>query len=353
MRGLFAFLMLVDVRADAGTVGGSREGAVEMTTHVRWGILGASKFALEHMGPAIHAARGGALSAIASSSAEKAAPFVDKVPGLKVFDDYDALLADDGIDAVYVPLPNHLHVEWTLKALRAGKNVLCEKPIAMRADEIDEIIALRDKTGLLAAEAYMIVHHPQWQKAKALYEEGAIGELVRVSGAFSYDNSADGGNIRNRPETGGGAIPDIGVYTFGSARYVTGQDPQEILSTAIRYENDVDVWSHITAQFPSFHYTAVNSMRMSPWQDMTFHGSLGVMRLTAPFNPMVYGEARIDLHQADGEIRTYRFPAANHYVLQVEAFNRTVTRGESYACPLEFSRGTQAMIDMVFDKDRV
>lgn len=323
-----------------------------MSKHIRWGILGASNFALNHMAPALHSARGGMFSALATSDAEKAKPFVEKVPGLRVFEDYDALLADDQIDAVYVPLPNHLHVEWTLKALRAGKHVLCEKPIAMRAAQIDEIIALRNETGLLAAEAYMIVHHPQWQKAKALYEAGAIGELVRVSGAFSYDNSADGGNIRNRAETGGGAIPDIGVYTYGSTRFVTGQEPQEILSTAIRYENDVDVWSHITAQFPSFHYTAVNSMRMSPWQDMTFHGAEGVMRLTAPFNPMVYGEARIDLHRASGEINVLRFPSDNHYVLQVEAFNRSATSGTAYACPLEFSRGTQAMIDMVFDKDR-
>ncbi len=321
-----------------------------MTKTVNWGILGAAKFAREQMGPAIHAARGGRLAALATSSADKAAPFLARTPDLRIHDSYDALLADPGIDAVYIPLPNHLHIEWTKKALQAGKHVLCEKPIAMRAEEIDEIIALRDQTGLLASEAYMIVHHPQWQKAKALYEEGAIGKLIRVSGTFSYDNSGDPGNIRNTAGTGGGGIPDIGVYVYGSTRYVTGEEPVEILSTAIDWENGVDVWAHVTARFPSFHYTGVTSMRMAPWQDMTFHGDKGLMRLTAPFNPLVYGEARIALHRPDQSVTEYRFPAANHYVLQVEAFNLSVSEGAEWPCPLEFVRGTQVMIDKVFAK---
>ncbi len=297
-----------------------------MTDHVRWGILGAANFAREHMGPAIHLAKRGRLVGLATSSAEKAAPFAALAPGLQVFDSYEALLADPEIDAVYIPLPNHLHVEWALKALDAGKHVLVEKPLAMKADEFDAVIEARNRTGLLAAEAYMIVHHPQWQKAKALFEDGAIGRLIRVSGAFSYDNRADVGNIRNKPDTGGGAIPDIGVYIYGAARFVTGEEPERILSARINRENGVDVWSHITADFPSFHYTGVVSMRMAQWQDMTFHGEDGVMRLTAPFNPQVYGQAEIELHRktasGEPEVSTIRFPAVSHYVEQVSAFNR-------------------------------
>lgn len=323
-----------------------------MTDHLRWGILGAAKFAREHMGPALHMARRGRLAALATSSPDKAAPFAALAPGLRVHDSYEALLADPEIDAVYVPLPNHLHVEWALKALEAGKHVLVEKPLAMTAAEFEPVIAKRDATGLLAAEAYMIVHHPQWQKASQLFQEGAIGKLVRVSAAFSYDNRTDADNIRNRPDTGGGAVPDIGVYIYGATRFVTGEDPETILSAEVVRENGVDVWTHITARFPSFHYTGVVSMRMSPWQEVVFHGEAGVMRLTAPFNAGVYGEARVMVQTSDLVETTHRFPADNHYVHQVEAFNASVLDGLHYPCPLEFSRGTQSMIDMVWAKEK-
>lgn len=319
-----------------------------MSDHVRWGILGAAKFAREHMGPAINAARRGRLAALATSSEEKAAPFAALAPGMKLYLSYDDLLADPNIDAVYVPLPNHLHVEWAVKALEAGKHVLVEKPLAMQASEFDSVIAARDAADKLAAEAYMVVHHPQWQKAKALFEDGAIGQLKRVEAAFSYDNRADVDNIRNNPEAGGGAIPDIGVYTYGTTRFVTGEEPEAILSTCIERENGVDVWSHITARFPSFHYSGVVSMRMAPYQQVTFHGDGGVMRLTTPFNANVYGQAVVEVQNTALEVTTWRFPAANHYVNQVEAFNATVLDGADYPCPLEFSKGTQEMIDMIW-----
>lgn len=322
-----------------------------MADHVNWGILGAAKFAREHMGPAIHLAKRGRLAALATSSAEKAAPFEALAPGLKVHLSYDDLLADPEIDAIYVPLPNHMHVEYALKAMKAGKHVLVEKPLAIHAREFDQVIALRDETGLLAAEAYMVVHHPQWLKAKALYEEGAIGRLKRVSGAFAFDNRSDVDNIRNRPETAGGAVADIGVYIYGTTRFVTGEEPEEILSVAVDRENGVDVTTHITARFPSFHYTGAVSMRMAPWQEMVFHGDAGVMKLSTPFNARVYGEARIEVQAADLSVRSWRFPVADHYALQVEAFNASVLDGAAYPCPLEFSKGTQAMIDMVWEKD--
>lgn len=318
-----------------------------MSEPVRWGILGAANFALNHMGPAIHAARGAKLAALATASPAKAAPFQAFCPDLTIHADYDALLADPDIDAVYIPLPNHIHVEWTKKALNAGKHVLCEKPVAMQADEIDDLIALRYSTGLLAAEAYMIVHHPQWIRAKALYEQGAIGALVHVDGFFSFDNR-DPDNIRNRPETGGGANRDIGVYTYGSARFVTGQEPTRILSADIRRENEVDVFSMVTAEFPGFTYSAGLGMRMAARQEMTFHGQNGLIRLTAPFNAGVFGEAQVELHTPDLAVTVERFPGVNHYVHQVENFVETITSGTAYPCPLEFSRGTQAMIDMVF-----
>lgn len=321
-------------------------------TKVRWGILGASKFAREHMGPAIHAASDAELVALATSSPEKAEGFKAFCPGLTVFSDYDALLADPEIDAVYVPLPNHLHVEWSIKAAEAGKHVLCEKPIAMQASDFERLVEARERTGRLIAEAYMIVHHPQWHYVRDLVQSGAVGTLGHITGRFTYDNRADTGNIRNRAETGGGGLRDIGVYVIGAARYVTGLEADDV-SAAIRWENEVDVYTQIGARFGEASYSAYVSTRMQPSQEMVFHGDKGLIRVTAPFNPRVFGEAVVELHQVahvgGGHVSQQRFPRDDHYVRQVEAFGQTVREGADYPCPLEFSRGTQELIDRVFE----
>lgn len=313
---------------------------------IRWGVLGAAKFAREHMAPAIHAAKRAELVALATSADDKADGFRTFCPGLKVHLDYEALLNDPGIDAVYIPLPNHLHVEWTLKALGAGKAVLTEKPIALKEEEFDLIIAARDAANTLAAEAYMIVHHPQWQKARELYQAGAIGKLRQVYGMFSYDNREETGNIRNKPDTGGGALRDIGVYTIGSARFVTGAELEDVRA-GIDWENGVDVVTRIDARLAGADYFGMVSMRMHPFQEMTFHGEKGVMRVHAPFNAGIYGEATVELRSEDGD-HFWRYPSANHYVNQVENFSAAMRGEMEYPCPLEFSRGTQAAIDAVF-----
>ncbi|MEO5615924.1 MAG: Gfo/Idh/MocA family oxidoreductase [Cypionkella sp.] len=318
---------------------------------VRWGILGAANFAKEQMAPAIHAAKGAELAALATSSPEKAAGFQAFCPGITIHSTYEALLADPTIDAVYVPLPNHLHVEWTLKALAAGKHVLTEKPIALQASEIDQIIAARDASGLLAAEAYMIVHHPQWQLAKKWLEAGEIGTLRHVDAAFTYCLT-DMENIRNRPEAGGGSLRDIGVYTFGSARFVTGSEPVDIAARLI-LENGVDTFAQVSGIMDGPHgrftYESITSMRLYNRQVVTFQGDKGMIRLDGgPFNANYNDIAEIELHQDGNKVITERFPTANHYVLQVEAFGRSVRDGVAYPCPLEFIRGTQAMIDTVF-----
>jgi predicted dehydrogenase len=146
-------------------------------TNVRWGILGAAKFAREHMCPALTLAPGGHVAALATADPAKAEPFLAFAPNLRVHASYDALLAEVAIDAVYIPLPNALHVPWTLKALRAGRHVLCEKPMAMHESDYEPLIAARDAAGVQAAEAFMIVHHPQWQRARALLADGAVGRL--------------------------------------------------------------------------------------------------------------------------------------------------------------------------------
>ena len=315
---------------------------------VRWGILGAAKFAREHMAPAIHLARGADLVALGTSDPAKAAPFEALRPGLRVMG-YDALLADPEVDAVYIPLPNHLHVEWTLKALDAGKHVLVEKPLGLRAADFDPVIARRDATGLVCAEAYMIVHHPQFQRARELVQGGAIGRLRHVEAVFSYNNAQDTANIRNDAAKGGGGLPDIGVYTFGAARFVTGEEPVAVPHATIDYENGVDTYVRCAVDFPSFRYIAMVSMRLFPRQEVVFHGDAGVLTLTCPFNAGVFGQAELRLEVPGMKVTTERFPGVNHYVLQAEAFGRSVREGAPYPCPLEFSRGTQAMIDMVYE----
>ncbi|MBU2961769.1 Gfo/Idh/MocA family oxidoreductase [Citreicella sp. C3M06] len=317
-----------------------------MTDHLRWGILGAAKFAREHMGPAIHAARGGTLSAIATSSPDKAAPFAEIAPGIAVFDSYESLLESPDIDAVYIPLPNALHVEWSEKAAQAGKHVLCEKPVAMDVAGVDRLIAARERSGKLIAEAWMIAHHPQYAKARALLDEGAIGPLVRIDSTHSFFND-DLANIRNRPDAGGGALGDIGVYAFGSVRLLTGQEPQVILAAEIEMQNGVDVSAHVMARFAGFLYTGRVSMRAAPWQEMVIHGETGVIRMPVPYNAQVFGEARVELHRSGGPVETWRFPRENHYVLQVEAFNRAVRDGADWPVPLEQSRGTRALLDAI------
>ena len=316
---------------------------------MRWGILGAAKFAREHMGPAIHAAKGAELVALATSDAAKAAPFLAFAPGLRVHQSYDALLADPEIDAVYVPLPNNLHVEWSLKALAAGKHVLCEKPMAMRAGDFDALEAAAKKADRLCAEAFMIVHHPQFIRARELVQSGAIGKLVHVDTVFSYNNAGDVTNIRNKADMGGGGLRDIGVYTFGAARFVTGAEPLSIPYAKVHYENGVDTFAQVAADFEGFTYCAVVSIRMQPRQEITFHGDTGLLRLTCPFNANLHDVAQLVLENDGQRVVTERWPAANHYVLQVENFVASATGGAAYPCPLSFSRGTQVMMDMAFE----
>ena len=319
-------------------------------TVVRWGVLGAAKFAQEHMARAIHAAEGAEFAALATSSAVKAEPFKAFAPGIEVHQSYEALLADPSIDAVYIPLPNHMHVEWTIKALEAGKHVLCEKPITLQAGEFDQLIAARDRSGLLAAEAYMIVHHPQFSRARELIQSGAIGELRHVDVVFSFNNESETGNIRNKPDTGGGGLRDIGVYAFGSARFVTQAEPTEITHADLTMENDVDVIARVGARFPGFSYSAFVSMRLYNRQHICFHGAEGSITLTCPYNSNVFDQAKLVLEQPGGLRTVQRWTGLNQYILQVEAFCATVRGEADYACPLEFSRGTQEMMDQVFAK---
>lgn len=314
---------------------------------VRWGILGAAKIAREWVCPGIHAGRRGTVAAVASLTPGKAealaAPY-----GARTHGSYEALLADPEIDAVYIPLPNGMHVAWTLKALEAGKHVLTEKPIALRAEEIDQLIAARDRAGKLAAEAFMVTHHPQWLRARDLVRDGAIGRLVQVQGAFSFLNR-DPKNIRNDPGVGGGALRDIGVYPTVTTRFVTGAEPVAVTRAEIDWEGGIDATARVMASFPDFHLDFYVSMRMAPRQLMVFHGEDAVLTVRAPFNAYAYADQEIELREASGRVVVERFGLADQYRAQADAFADSVIDGTPYACPLEFSRANQAFIDMIYD----
>ncbi|MFN4101572.1 MAG: Gfo/Idh/MocA family protein [Pararhodobacter sp.] len=312
---------------------------------MRWGILGAAKIARQYVAPAILTARGAELAALATATPVKAAPFLAIAPGLQIHESYEALLADPEIDAVYIPLPNHLHVDWSLRALAAGKHVLCEKPLALDASGVDQLIAARDASGMLCAEAFMVCHHPQWHRVRQMLQDGAIGTLVSVDAAFTFNNP-DPANIRNRVETGGGALYDIGVYPCLTTRFATGTEPGEIRARILR-ENGVDVTTQVQADFPGFTLNFQCSTRMAPYQRITFHGTEGVIELRAPFNAGVAGAAQIVLTRGYDDTRIERFEPVNQYTLMIEAFEASVAEGVPFACPLEFSRGNAVMVDRI------
>lgn len=312
----------------------------------RWGILSAAKIAREWVCPAIHASQSGVVAAVASRDAGRAAALAAPY-GARVMPGYEALLADPDIDAIYVPLPNSAHVEWTARCLEAGKPVLCEKPIALRAEEIDGLIALRDGTGVFAAEAFMVTHHPQWRRVRELLAAGTIGQLVHVQGAFSFFND-DPGNIRNQSGQGGGALRDIGVYPIVVTRFVTGAEPAAVISATLQRQSGIDATARVALQFPEFGLDFYVSMRMAPRQLMTFHGTEGWISLHAPFNAGSYADPVLEIRGADGTRTLERFPRADQYAAQADAFHATLRRGADYASPLEFSRGNQRAIDMIY-----
>ncbi|MEQ8403468.1 MAG: Gfo/Idh/MocA family oxidoreductase [Oceanicaulis sp.] len=317
-----------------------------MPDPVRWGVLGAARIAKEQMGPAINAAQGGVLSAVATRSPpDKAALLARIAPGARVLQDYDALLDDPEIDAIYIPLPNHLHVEWAIRAARAGKHVLCEKPMALETGAIDALINVRDETGVEIAEAFMIAHHPQWACARELVNGGRLGALHRLEASFTAPLT-DMSDFRNNPP-GGGALRDLGGYVLGAARLATGEEPEDGVAARIDWEAGVDATVQVTARFPSFLFNGHVSMRAALWQDLSIHGADASVRLPIPFNPLGLGEAHVELHRQT-QMQVWRFPETNQYVRQVEAFNTAVRGSASFPHPLEASRAIQAFVDTAY-----
>jgi predicted dehydrogenase len=191
----------------------------------------------------------------------------------------------------------------------------------------------------------MIAHHPQWAKARELVAAGALGPLRRMEASFAAPLT-DPADFRNKPG-GGGALRDLGGYVLGAARLLTGEEPDAIRDATVDWDSGVDATVLVTARFPSFLFTGHISMRAAIWQNVTLHGAAASLQLPVPFNPLGLGEARVALHQGH-RVETWRFPETNQYVRQVAAFNAAIRDGSPFPCPLEFVRGTQAMVDAVY-----
>src|SRR5205823_2209635 len=200
-----------------------------MTKKIKWGVLGAANIAVTKVIPAMQHGEWCEVTALASRNLEKAQRFARDLGIPKVYGSYDELLADPSIEAVYNPLPNHLHVPWSIKAAEAGKHVLCEKPIGLTVREARSLLAARDRTGVKIGEAFMVKTHPQWVRVRDLISKGVVGKLRSTIGAFSYFNR-DPQNVRNVAEWGGGGLLDIGCYPITISRWILGEEPLRVVA---------------------------------------------------------------------------------------------------------------------------
>jgi predicted dehydrogenase len=320
---------------------------------LRWGILSTAKIGIEQVIPAHMEADNGVVIAIASRSKSKAAELAKRFGIPKAYSSYEDLLSDKNVDAIYIPLPTSQHIEWSLKAAKAGKHVLCEKPISLHAKEIKALQKAAAKNKVIISEAFMVTYHPQWEKVRDLIKDGAIGKLRQVQGAFSYFNK-DPKNMRNIAELGGGALPDIGVYPTITTRFATGTEPKRVKAdVTFDKKFKTDIYANVRADFGDFELSFYLSTQLALRQYMGFHGDKGFIELSAPFNTGLYDFSRVMLHsQKHDEVQEFKFGGVNHYKLQAEAFGRAVLSGrkadKQKLVSLESSISNQKLIDAVY-----
>ena len=318
----------------------------------RWGVLGASKFAINKCVPGIQGSALCDVSAIASRDLDKAEDAADKLDIASSYGSYEELLADPTVDVIYIPLPNHLHVPWAIAAAKAGKHVLCEKPLAMTVEEVQRLIAARDAAGVVVGEAFMVRTHPQWLRARDLVASGRIGELRAATGFFSYTN-VDPLNIRNRADVGGGAIWDIGCYPVTTARLVFGTEPVRVAAAIVRDpEFGTDRLSSFMLEFPQGHAIFTCSTQLVPYQRMQFMGTKGRIEMEIPFNSPPDRPTRL-LIDDGGElfgsgISTETFDIGDQYTWQADAFARAVLGEGPVPVPLEDSLKQVAVLTAIF-----
>jgi predicted dehydrogenase len=319
---------------------------------LRWGVLGVANIAVVKVIPAMQRGQWSEVAAIASRDLAKAQRAARELGIPKAYGSYEALLADPEIDAIYNPLPNHLHVPWSIKAAEAGKHVLCEKPIGLSVAEAKQLRDARDRTGVKIGEAFMVRTHPQWLKALDLVRNGSIGNLRSILGFFSY-SLEDPTNIRNIFEAGGGGLMDIGCYPIFSSRFIFGAEPRRVLGLVERDpQMKVDRLTSAILDFPAGQSIFTCGTQLVPYQRVQIFGTSGRIEIEIPYNAPPDRPCRIFVDDGNdlfgAGIETYETPVCDQYTIQGDQFSRAVQGDGEVPVPMESAIANMAVIEAIF-----
>ncbi len=323
-----------------------------MQRKLRWGVLSTAAIGVKKVIPAMQQGNFSSIDAIASRSLASARSAAAELNIPRAYGSYEELLADPEIDAIYNPLPNQLHVPWTMKAAEAGKHVLCEKPLSLTVAEARTLLDVRARTGVQIGEAFMIRTFPQWLRLRELIHENHIGPLRSITSFFSYFNR-DPSNIRNQPDAGGGALYDIGCYCIQISRLAFGQEPTRVVAlTELDPELGIDRLTSAILDFPSGQSIFTCSTQLVPYQRAHFLGTHGRIEVEIPFNAPNDRPTRIFIDSSGdltgSGITTETFPTADQYTLQGDAFSLAVLNGGQVPVPLEDAIRNMAVIEAIF-----
>lgn len=307
---------------------------------LNWGLLSTARINRALI-PPLRVSPRNRLLAVASRSQDSADAYAQEWEIPRAHGSYEALLADPEIDVIYNPLPNHLHKEWTIKAVEAGKHVLCEKPIGLTPAEVDEMVAAAQKHGKVVAEAFMYRHHPQTWKVKELVESGAVGKLQLIRGSFTF-NMQSGHNIRLDPAMGGGSLWDVGCYPVSYARYIIGAEPVEVFGWQVTGATGIDDSFFGQLKFPGEVYAQFDSGFRSPYRTrLEIVGDKGSIVVPSPFKPEP--EDFISIYRA-GETETIQIPPQELYLGEVEDLADCILTGKTPRMTLADSRANVAAL---------
>lgn len=311
---------------------------------IKWGILGGAWIAKERMIPAIHAAKNNKIIAIASRNKKKSLMFADTFHIPRVYESYEELLRDPDIDAVYIPLPNHLHAKWTILSAQAGKHVLCEKPAALHVKEVVEMVSACRNHNVLFMEAFAFRCHPEWHRLKEMLVSGYIGDIRNVQARYSImvKNEED---IRLNPALGGGVLFDIGSYCVNGIRYIMGDEPLDVQGFARFDHHQIDISMAATMEFPSGRLAQFDCTFESEYnQSLEISGTTGIIKIKFPFR-----DPQLSI-QKNGKEETLVFQERiNPYVSQVEHFSNCIITGNSPCYHAEESIANIQVIHKIYE----
>ncbi len=319
---------------------------------IRWGVLSTAKIGTEKVITAMQLGEYCTVIAIASRKLEKAQAAARQLGIEKAYGSYEELLADPDIEAVYIPLPNHLHVSWTIRALKAGKHVLCEKPIGLNVAEAQKLLdAARKFPRLKVMEAFMYRHHSQWQWAKQKVAEGKIGELRTIQSFFSYYN-VDPNNIRNKADLGGGGLMDIGCYCISLSRFIFGAKPWRICGIMEEDPNmKIDRLTSGILEFANGTSTFTCAIQLVPYQRVNIFGTKGRIEIEIPFNAP--SDRACKVWYGDGNrIEEVVLDVGNQYTIQGDLFSRAVLEDREVPVPLEDAVENMQVIEALISSAR-